>query len=90
MNLSHGPIELPKETEMHMFFECPAVRDAAPVGNGTEWVEWSQKELLNPTSTNTTTRRMHLMKAWSTLYRVWKCKLSYVKPTKSRLRHDCV
>ena len=77
-----GPVMLPKETQMHLFFGCNSVRSALA---GTEW---NSIAALQPVFENKKSLAIKLRLTVEILMQIWSCKMVGVTPTRSRLGND--
>lgn len=79
----NGPVVLPKEDLMHLFFRCETVQSAvANLGLGGEWAPQS---VLFSIGTNRAVSKNNLIRTFKVMYRIWRCRNSRVRPTRSRL-----
>ena len=76
----HGPVLLPKESQLHLFFQCPVLRRVLSDH------DWTPTECLQPDIRNAIRAKINFKNKFEILHRIWMCKLSGKKPTRSRLK----
>ena len=82
----YGPSLLPKETLLHLFFDCTSIR--AIMRTITRTWDWTPKNCFLPThltSYHTLNRRLMTCQV---LFNIWKCKTNTTHPTRTRLIYD--
>ena len=81
-----GPTVLPKETMMHLFFDCISIR--AIMRTITKTWEWTPQSCFLPTNmTSYHTLNRRLMSC-QVLFNIWKCKTNQINPTRTRLIYE--
>lgn len=73
MGKAQGPIQIDKETPMHLFFDCTLVK--RDMGN-----DWGLKTALQPTVSSYVKFRGRLEMNLELLMRIWKCKTRGILP----------
>ena len=80
--IEQGPIMLPDESSLHLFFECKSVRK---IMDHTISEEWSAKAALQPTFVSITRYEKYIKKTLNILHNIWRCRKPGLLPTRTRL-----